>query len=338
MFLQQLLLLNESTESPEIVELRALIKSKCQPYLRQVANAKNKVLYRGMRGDHSKLYHTFTVRTDRKPVDSSAALHDALDSALAREFGAKARSAGVFVIGDNNVISEYGEDYMIFPVGDFNCIWSPHIADAYTQLNYYPSIPATSKIIDVLAQHLADIDIISEPNPRLAKRWLAASDEDDYYQVLGAFLEDYVGELYEEGNLPAAIESGHEIMLVNLGEYIAVNIKQFFSKYYTENFVTALNDFIESCISSSVSEAEGDDDDDFIETNAPKTDGRFRDLSPEKLAKWLLRTRNNNARRVYGSIQQQIRFNKSDKAYVVKMERTREIVKKLTSSKRDADK
>lgn len=332
MFLQQLLL-NESTESPEIVELRALIKSKCQPYLRQVANAKKKVLYRGMRGDHSKLYHTFTVRTDRKPVDSSADLHNALDTALAREFGAKARSAGVFVIGDNNVISEYGEDYMIFPVGEFKCIWSPHIADAYTQLNYYPAIPAKSKLFDALAQHLADIEVISEPNPKLARRWLAASDEGDYYQMLGTFLEDYVGELYEEGNLPAAIESGHEIMLVDLGEYIAVNIAQFFDHYHPESFVTALNDFIESCISEVVNEAE----DDFIETDAPKADGRFRDLSPEKLAKWLLRTRRNNTRRVYGSIQQQIRFNKSDKDYVQKMERTREIVKKIASSKKDSD-
>lgn len=72
-------------------------------------------------------------------------------------------------------------------------------------------------------------------------------------------------------------------------------------------------------------------DDDFIETNAPKADGRFRELSPEKLAKWLLKTRNNDTKKVYGSIQQQIRFNKSDKAYVAKMERTREVVKKLTA-------
>lgn len=70
-------------------------------------------------------------------------------------------------------------------------------------------------------------------------------------------------------------------------------------------------------------------DDEFITTDAPEADGRFKELSAEALAKWLMKTRKNDKKRVYGSLTQQIRFNKDDPKYVKKMERTREIVKAM---------
>jgi hypothetical protein len=67
----------------------------------------------------------------------------------------------------------------------------------------------------------------------------------------------------------------------------------------------------------------------FRHSNAPDAKGKFKELSAEKLANWLIRTRNGNISKITGSLNQQANFNrKDDPAYARKMDRTREIVKK----------
>lgn len=63
----------------------------------------------------------------------------------------------------------------------------------------------------------------------------------------------------------------------------------------------------------------------------PKAEGRFRDLSIEDLADWLIKTRDGDVKRISGALTQQITFNKNeDPDYADKMEKTRkEVYKKL---------
>lgn len=68
---------------------------------------------------------------------------------------------------------------------------------------------------------------------------------------------------------------------------------------------------------------------DFETTDAPAAHGKFRDLTPEALAKWLMKTRKNDKKRVYGSLQQQIRFNHDSPVYIRKMEKTSDIIKSM---------
>jgi hypothetical protein len=68
----------------------------------------------------------------------------------------------------------------------------------------------------------------------------------------------------------------------------------------------------------------------FHHSDAPDAEGRFKELSIEKLAKWLVRTRKGDMKKITGSLNQQINFNKKkDPAYAEKMEKTRAKVKKL---------
>jgi 8-oxo-dGTP pyrophosphatase MutT (NUDIX family) len=68
----------------------------------------------------------------------------------------------------------------------------------------------------------------------------------------------------------------------------------------------------------------------FHHSDAPDAKGRFRDLSIKKLAKWLVRTRKGDMRKITGSLNQQVNFNKKkDPAYAEKMEKTRTEVKKI---------
>jgi hypothetical protein len=73
----------------------------------------------------------------------------------------------------------------------------------------------------------------------------------------------------------------------------------------------------------------------FRHSNAPDAKGKFKELSAEKLANWLIRTRNGNMSRITGSLNQQANFNrKDDPAYARKMDRAREIVKKKLDKKK----
>jgi hypothetical protein len=66
----------------------------------------------------------------------------------------------------------------------------------------------------------------------------------------------------------------------------------------------------------------------FRDSNAPDAKGKFKELSAEKLANWLIKTRKGNMSKITGSLNQQANFNrKDDPAYARKMDRTREIAK-----------
>ena len=68
---------------------------------------------------------------------------------------------------------------------------------------------------------------------------------------------------------------------------------------------------------------------DWHDSDAPDAEGRFKDLSPKDLAAWLIKTRDKDLKKISGSINQQIVFNrKKDPKYAEKMEKTREEVYK----------
>jgi hypothetical protein len=68
--------------------------------------------------------------------------------------------------------------------------------------------------------------------------------------------------------------------------------------------------------------------------------GKFKELSADKLANWLIRTRRRNKKAIIGSLNQQIVFNRGkNPSYAAKMKRTRNIVnKKLGTKKKNSKK
>lgn len=70
---------------------------------------------------------------------------------------------------------------------------------------------------------------------------------------------------------------------------------------------------------------------DWHDSDAPDAEGRFRDLSPKKLAAWLIKTRKKDLKKISGSLTQQVVFNrKKNPEYAEKMEKTRkEVYKQL---------
>ena len=63
--------------------------------------------------------------------------------------------------------------------------------------------------------------------------------------------------------------------------------------------------------------------------------GKFKDLSCDALASWLIKSRKGNKKAIVGSLNQQIVFNrKKNPSYAAKMKTTQNIVRKLFGKKK----
>jgi hypothetical protein len=73
---------------------------------------------------------------------------------------------------------------------------------------------------------------------------------------------------------------------------------------------------------------------DWHDSDAPDANGKFKELGIKELAKWLIRTRKKDMRKITGSLNQQIVFNRNKNPnYAKKMEKVREEVKKQLNKK-----
>ncbi|MFW6129888.1 MAG: hypothetical protein ACOC56_01815, partial [Atribacterota bacterium] len=98
-------------------------------------------LYRG----YKKVGKVFKIkpRTNRIPRNTSLLVHDILDEKFKKKFGWKARSEGVFVVGNASEAGTYsmGEVFLFFPAGNYKYIWSPTINDLYLYSDFIITMP-----------------------------------------------------------------------------------------------------------------------------------------------------------------------------------------------------
>jgi hypothetical protein len=73
---------------------------------------------------------------------------------------------------------------------------------------------------------------------------------------------------------------------------------------------------------------------DWHDSDAPDANGKFKNLGIKALASWLIKTRKGDMRKITGSLNQQIVFNRNDNpSYAKKMEKVREEVKRQLNKK-----
>ena len=75
---------------------------------------------------------------------------------------------------------------------------------------------------------------------------------------------------------------------------------------------------------------------DFKHSDAPDAKGKFNDLSASALASWLIKTRKGNLKKIIGSLNQQVVFNRNKRpSYAKKMKTTMNIVRKRLGKDED---
>lgn len=127
--------LNESKYTT-FYDTMGIIYKDCMPFIKSFCatqQADNNLLFRGV--NENKKFIKKTTRTDRKPGDTHQLVHADIDKAFIKRFGYPARSSSVFVSGSAVAPSEYGDVYMMFPIGKYKFLWNPRIRDLYVYIN-----------------------------------------------------------------------------------------------------------------------------------------------------------------------------------------------------------
>lgn len=116
------------------------IQVECKPFIKEIKGARG-TLTRHQKspnpggGSKVKKVNTTpvfkkTTRKDRQPLDSPFDFHILIDDWFANsKFGWRARSSGLFCWGTPFPL--LASDWMVFPAGKFQYVWSPKVTDLY---------------------------------------------------------------------------------------------------------------------------------------------------------------------------------------------------------------
>lgn len=124
------------------ISLKQLLERDCKPFLDQ---AGDNLLWRGSKTLQDKHQEFTTVdgfgvykvprREQRKPRNTTPISSDAMDDFFEKKFGWRPRSEAVFCQGDPKGTSFYGTTFCIFPIGEFEFVWSPEYEDLFGALS-----------------------------------------------------------------------------------------------------------------------------------------------------------------------------------------------------------
>jgi len=167
----------------------AIIKQECKQFLSQSSGLS---MWRGITSSEQLLKKKSRLN-NRRPMDSPRGGHNEVNKIFKQKFGHEFRNA-VFTTGDSTVAGHYGSIYAIYPIGDFKFLWSPSVKDLTMIANSYP-VGDTSILQDIW--NLFKSEFMVEPPEDLATSMGRTAENSDYQMT----------------NLPAAIKSGHEIMI-----------------------------------------------------------------------------------------------------------------------------
>lgn len=180
------------------MEIAELIKRDCQPFL---SRANGETAWRGIITYNSKaLVQQKSIRIDRAPMSSDRRYHEFYNGVFAKMGFRTNRSNGMFCTGAYKVAFQYGVVHAVFPIGDFDFLWSPEVRDMFnTFQDSWPNF------------------------------WKNPDDEDSMEPDFEA-IEKAIRDSYRENdNLVAALKSGNEIMIRG-NSYYAVR-EGFWEKY-----------------------------------------------------------------------------------------------------------
>ena len=132
-----------------------LIKKDCKPFLNLINNQINEYkLYRGLEAaSHPESITKKQIRlNDRRPMSSAQEKHDRYNHYFEEVFGAPFRNA-LFASGDRAMAQFYGYPFVVFPIGEFEFIWSPDVNDMALDIQWpsvggFVNVPPSQEVVD----------------------------------------------------------------------------------------------------------------------------------------------------------------------------------------------
>lgn len=115
----------------DYLEIIELIKKDCKPYIKALTRPDN-MLYRFLHAGGDRIKGT--VRKNRKPVDTPLHIHKMIDAQFKKVHGFMPRSQGLFTWPTMRNPGDTGNNYLIFPIGNFKTVYHNDIGDLYVTL------------------------------------------------------------------------------------------------------------------------------------------------------------------------------------------------------------
>lgn len=241
-------------------EIMATLRNDCRPWFHMSEGVPG---FRGMRvsdttNQNTKLFLQKSVRSDRTTKDSPEELTDAIDDSLNRlGYDFIHRRNALFIGGDRAESTSYGRAFRVFPIGDFQFVWNPHIRDPWSNYDsneyHAPNLSREeakqSIMIDMKLQYKNYAERLTSmapfKKPLDFETWL--SDElgaDSFEDTIDFVLEkepktfdpeyfwEKAGKYYTNEDLKSGLESGHEVMIRVDNYYTVYN--DFYNKFIGE--------------------------------------------------------------------------------------------------------
>lgn len=208
------------------------LKKECKPILDfYKKNNWKKLLFRGI-PDYSEEIEKRKVRKNRQPFDTDEEIHEILNEYFIKKFNLPLRSISLFCSGNWDMADAYGDVFIIFPTGKFDCYWSEKIQDLWKELTngprgerYYvyshPLWAQKEKWKFEFKTRNSQFDSeksISEYLKDEEKNWYEKKDK-----LFGTLVDKY-----QKGSIEKAINFNGELMIV-CDEYYMIGEKFFWS-------------------------------------------------------------------------------------------------------------
>lgn len=149
----------EELSPRQIFDVVDEICNNCKPYLNEIKEPHNFMLYRGVDLDIPYTSAIHNTHRDRVPSDMSPVFHKALDDWFYNRYHIRFRSNNaMFCTPVKNQASLYGNIGVVYPIGKINYIWSPQIHDLY----------------DYIQRHKTPSDITVEAAYKSINKWFEA--------------------------------------------------------------------------------------------------------------------------------------------------------------------
>lgn len=226
---KQFLLSEEVIQDQE--EMIDRIRTECKPFLEEIdfivkpgiENASMirtsyvpRALWRG--SSHDAALVKLSGKRTRQPSDTAPEMHELLVRHLTNQFGWPYRAMGVFCSTAAEQAAGYGDDlFIVFPIGEYEYIYSPTIPDAYQELdNHLIDYPKMWKeILSSMGKKESEYERDGMQEPNWSK----------WYELVYDYLEKTTP--YTNANLKQALnnfsEKGIEVVL-KCDNYYALNV------------------------------------------------------------------------------------------------------------------
>lgn len=192
------------------VPFELMLIEECQPFLdefKSIYNSGTKLpLRRGMVFQPDDHITKIKVNKERTPTNTNMRVHHASDQWFKERFGVKARSQSFFCTASKKASRDYGFPFLVFPVGQFEVIWSRKVDDLYFHMTERKLIErATGESVDAATAK----DMINDPS-KISDKLL--------YEAVSGMLDGFD---YVKGSLDQALASKNEIMVLCDYYYVA---------------------------------------------------------------------------------------------------------------------